>query len=101
MPSAVSRAPAYNWIGLGWWAGCIKRPSGDKSKMVKVDGQKQPANFIVQYTDGTEGPHCLTLDKYGKGRVSEGERWVVLERGEEGEGERDDWAAIAERMGWA
>ena len=26
---------------------------------------------------------------------------VVLERGEEGEGERDDWAAIAERMGWA
>ena len=45
--------------------------------MVKVDGQKQPANFIVQYTDGTEGPHCLTLDKYGKGRVSEGEGRTV------------------------
>ena len=53
--------------------------------MVKVDGQRQPANFIVQYCDDTEGPHCLTIGKYGKARLSDGERWVLLERSEEGE----------------
>ena len=54
----------YNWSGIGWWAGIIKRQSGDKNKRVKVDGVRQPANFIVQYTDDSEGPHCLTLGKY-------------------------------------
>ena len=44
----------------------IKRPSGDKNKTVKVNDVRQPANFIVQYVDDSEGPHCLTLDKYGK-----------------------------------
>ena len=47
---------------------------------MKVDGEQQPANFIVVYEDG-EGPqpHCLTLDKYGQGLLCEGERWVLLE----------------------
>ena len=58
--------PFFNWSGIGWWAGIIKRQSGDKNKRVKVDGVRQPANFIVQYTDDSEGPHCLTLGKYGK-----------------------------------
>ena len=39
------------------------------------------------YTDGLEGPHCLTLSKYGKGRLCESERWVMLERATEGEAE--------------
>ena len=79
----------YNWSGIGWWAGSIKRPSADKSKLVKVDRQRQPANFIVRYPDETEGPHCLTLGKYGKGPLREGERWVLLERSEEGEAEAE------------
>ena len=70
----------YNWVGLGWWAGKIKRPSGDKSKLRKVDGERLPANFIIVYMDGSEGEHALTLNKYGKGPLGEGERWVLLER---------------------
>ena len=34
--------------------------------------------FIISYEDG-EGPHCLTLGKYGQGPLSEGERWVLIE----------------------
>jgi hypothetical protein len=68
----------YNWIGLGWCAGQIQRPSGDKSKLVKVNGERRPANFIIGYDDG-EGPHCLTLGKYGQGPLREGERWVMIE----------------------
>ena len=68
----------YNWIALGWWQGIIRRPSYDKNKMVKVNGEKLAANFIIAYQDG-EGPHCLTLGKYGKGPLREGERWVLLE----------------------
>ena len=42
--------------------GTIKRASADKNKLVKADdGARQPANFIVLYTDDSEGPHCLTL----------------------------------------
>ena len=69
----------YNWTGLGWWLGTIKRPSADKSKLVKADGVRQPANFIVLYSDNSEGPHCLTLSKYGKGQLRDSERWVLLE----------------------
>ena len=68
----------YNWSGLGWCAGHIRRPSGDKSKLVKVDGERRPANFIIGYDDG-EGPHCLTLAKYGQGPLRQGERWVLIE----------------------
>ena len=68
----------YNWMGFGWCAGRIRRPSGDKNKLVKVDGERRPANFIISYEDG-EGPHCLTLGKYGQGPLSEGERWVLIE----------------------
>ena len=70
----------YNWLGIGWWAGSIKRQSCDKSKMMKVDGVRQPANFIVQYVDESEGAHCLTIGKYGKGPLREAERWVLLEQ---------------------
>ena len=49
-----------------------------EQELVKVDGEQQPANFIVGYEDG-KGPHCLTLDKYGQGLLCEGERWVLLE----------------------
>ena len=46
-----------------------------------LDGERQPANFIVLYVDESEGPHCLSLTKYGQGRsVREAERWVLLER---------------------
>ena len=55
----------YNWIGLGWCAGRIRRPSFDKNKLVKVDGERCPENFIIAYDDG-EGPHCLTVGKNGK-----------------------------------
>ena len=72
----------YNWSGLGWCAGRIRRPSFDKNKLVKVDGERRPANFIIAYEDG-EGPHCLTAGKYGKGPLREGERWVLLEPVEE------------------
>ena len=44
--------------------GVIKRVSADKSKMVKAEGERQPANFIVLYSDDSEGPHCLTLSMY-------------------------------------
>ena len=47
---------------IGWWLGTIKRPNGDKSKLVTVrliDGVRQPANFIILYTDESEGLHCL------------------------------------------
>ena len=52
--------------------------------MVKVDGVRQPANFVVTYLDEksnemTEGPHCLTLKKYGEGALRDAERWVLLE----------------------
>ena len=70
----------YNWASLGWWLGTLRRPSADKSKLVKVNNVRQPANFVVAYElDGAEGPHCLTLAKYGQGPVREGERWVLLE----------------------
>ena len=68
----------YNWPGLGWCAGWIRRPSGDKNKLLQVNGQRLPANFIISYDD-TEGPHCLTIHKYGKGQLSQGDRWVLLE----------------------
>ena len=63
---------------MGWPN--FKRPSADKSKLRKVDGERLPANFIVQYMDGSEGEHALALGKYGKGALCEGERWVLLER---------------------
>jgi hypothetical protein len=44
--------------------GRTRRPSADKNKLVKVDGERLPANFISAYDDG-EGPHCQTLGKYG------------------------------------
>ena len=70
----------YNWAGIGWWLGTIKRVSADKSKVVKAEGERQPANFIVLYSDGSEGPHCLTLSMCGQGQnVREAERWVLLE----------------------
>ena len=72
------RVILYNWTGFGWAAGRIRRPSGDKNKLVKVDGARLPANFIIGYDDG-EGPHCLTSSKYGQGELREGERWVLLE----------------------
>ena len=68
----------YNWSGFGWCMGRIRRPSADKNKLVTVDGERQPANFIVAYEDG-EGPHCLTLRKYGQGPLREGERWGILQ----------------------
>ena len=40
---------------------------------------------IVSYLNGSEEPHALTLSKYGKGQLREGERWVLLERALEGE----------------
>ena len=41
---------------------------------------REPANFVVAYDlDGAEGPHFLTLAKYGQGHVREDERWVLLE----------------------
>ena len=49
---------------IGWWLGTIKRPNGDKSKLIKADGVRQLANFIILYTDESEGPHCLM---YGEG----------------------------------
>ena len=53
----------YNWIGVGWCVGRIRRQSADKNKLVKVNGQREPANFMVAYEDG-EGPHCaLDLGK--------------------------------------
>ena len=52
----------------------------DKNKMVKLNGQRQPTNFIVCYAgDGSEGLHALTTEKYGQGLVQEGDRWVLLE----------------------
>ena len=69
----------YNWPGLGWCAGRIRRPSADKNKLVKVNGERLPANFIIVYDDGLEGPSCLTGGKYGQGPLLEGERWVLLE----------------------
>ena len=65
----------YNWAGLGWWVGQIRRPSADKNKLVKAMGIRLPANFIISYVDG-EGPHCLTISKYGEGRLRDSERWV-------------------------
>ena len=67
----------FNWAALGWWCGRIRRPSGAKDKMVKVDGVRLPANFIVAYEDG-EGRACLTLNKYGKGALRDAEWWVLL-----------------------
>ena len=38
--------------------------------------------------DDSEGPHCLTvtLEKYGKGPLREGERWVLLEHARKEDG---------------
>ena len=33
---------------------------------------------FIGYDDG-EGPHCLTLGKYGQGPLREGDRWVMIE----------------------
>ena len=46
----------YNWIALGWWSGKVRRSSGDKNKLVKVDGKKLPANFIIAYEMGRRAP---------------------------------------------
>ena len=70
----------YNWAACGWWLGVIKRASADKNKLVNVDGVRQPANFVITYSDGSEGPACLTLGKYGEKRLCDAERWVLLER---------------------
>ena len=40
----------YNWVGLGWCVGRIRRPNGDKSKLVKVDGDRRPAHFMIGYS---------------------------------------------------
>ena len=57
--------------------GRIRRPSGDKNKMVKVNGIiRQPANFIVAWDDG-EGPACLPAGKYGQDEQRESEVRVV------------------------
>ena len=69
----------YNWCAIGWCQGRIQRQSGDKGKMVKVDGEKHPANFVVVWSDGEVGPVCFTLGKYGEGPLREPERWVLLE----------------------
>ena len=46
---------------------------------------RQPANFIILYTDESEGPHCLTLTKYGEGDGARAaESWVLLQRTDEG-----------------
>ena len=56
-----------------------------------TEGERQPANFIVLYSDDSEGPHCLTLSMYGQGRsVRESERWVLLEQIPRDEAERED-----------
>ena len=56
-----------------------------------TEGERQPANFIVLYSDDSEGPHCLTLRMYGQGRsVRESERWVLLEQIPRDEAERED-----------
>ena len=68
----------YNWTGIGWCAGRIRRPSANKGTLVQVDGVRSPANFMCVYDDG-EGPHCLTLGKYGQGGVHKVEGWVLLE----------------------
>ena len=58
---------------------------------MKAEGERQPANFIVLYSDDSEGPHCLTLGMYGEGRsVREAERWVLLEQIPRVEAERED-----------
>ena len=76
------RIVLFNWTAVGWCQGRIRRPSGDKNKMVKVNGIRQPANFIVAWDDG-EGPACLTAGKYGQGEQRESERWVLLQSVEE------------------
>ena len=55
---------------------------GEEKTSHTVDGERRPENFIIAYDDG-EGPHCLTVGKYGKGPLREGERWVLLEPVEE------------------
>ena len=46
---------------------------------------RQLANFIILYTDESEGPHCLTLTKYGEGDGARAaESWVLLQRTDEG-----------------
>ena len=55
---------------------------GEEKTSHTVDGERRPENFIIAYDDG-EGPHCLTVGRYGKGPLREGERWVLLEPVEE------------------
>ena len=73
-PSRVVRGGAQG-VGVG---GCTLYSSALARLFVHV--LIQPANFIILYVDNSEGPHCLTLSKYGEGRLCEAERWVLLER---------------------
>ena len=75
----VGRHILYNWTGLGWWLGRISRQSGDKNKMIKLNGKRQPANYVVTYDTGDTGPHGLVLETYGKRGPRDFERWVLLE----------------------
>ena len=78
--ASSSSHSSSNWTGLGWWLGDLRRPSGDKNKLCKVGLERLSANCIAFYeADGQLGPHALSLRKYGKGLVTEGERWVLLE----------------------
>ena len=77
------KAIMYNWVGLGWWAGQIlsvqvlTNPSFGRS-MASACQQISLSNIWMVV--GSEGEHALTLGKYGKGALCEGERWVLLER---------------------
>ena len=63
-----------NWAGVGWIAGTITEANRDRRK--KVNGV--PANFIVHYSDETNGTHAFDLSNYGLGEMNEHGRWVIV-----------------------
>lgn len=70
--SLVGLDVATNWAGVGWIAGTITMANHDGRK--KINGVA--ANFIVHYSDETDGTHAFAQDMYGPG--DETGRWVLF-----------------------
>ena len=60
----LNKAILFNWAGIGWTIGIIKKQNTDGRK--KIDGAN--ANFYVHYPyDDDDSKHNLTLMWYGPG----------------------------------
>ena len=72
----VGQCVAVNWAGIGWVMGEIASANSDARLRAGKGGK---VNFVVAYTDETEGKHDFSLANYGEKGLQEDGQWVMLE----------------------